>query len=132
MLKIPTITSPNWASPLNSRLRSNFLLALLHFMSTLHFKLQMSKTERLIFLIKCVPSIALPIALNSNSIILVAEAKILTILLHPSLPHNSQSVYQEILWALPSKHILNPCTSYHSYLDYPAPAILIISLTFDS
>lgn len=74
----------------------------------------------------------LPISLNSNSIILVAEAKIFTTLLHLSLPHNSQSVYQEILWALPSKHILNLCTSYHFYIDYPAPAILIISLTVDS
>lgn len=39
MLKKHTMTSPNWASPLNSRRRSNFLLGIFYSMSSVHFKL---------------------------------------------------------------------------------------------
>lgn len=39
MLKIPTVTSPNWASLLDSMFRSNFLLSIFYYMSTIRFKL---------------------------------------------------------------------------------------------
>lgn len=80
----------------------------------------MSKTQCLIVLIKSGPSTALPISLHSNSIILLAEAKILTSLLHSSLILIVffYPIYQEILWTLPSKYIVNSSTSYHFHWDY--------------
>lgn len=94
----------------------------------------MSKTQCLIFLIKSVPSTALPISLHSNSIILLAEAKILTSLLHSSLilivffiqsTRKSCGLYlQSISWI----HLL-PTTSTGTIL---VQATLIIPLTVDS
>lgn len=93
----------------------------------------MPQTERLISLIKSVPSPALPISLTSNSFILVAEAKVLTTPLHSSLtlvvlmPSTGKSCGL----SLQSTSLIRglPTTSIATAL---APGILVTPLTVDS
>ena len=87
----------------------------------------MSKNGHLIFLIKSLPSTAIPMAPDSNSIILVSDASCTHLPLSYSHPF-----YQKVLWVPPSKHIFICLLLTISTIYAMVPAILTIPVIADS